>query len=142
MKIPFILIVLLNISNPAEENYSPEKKFEFEITNIQNKGGQVNIAVYDSESGWMDTPFKTKTLKTDKDAETVSFEVPYGTYAISVYQDVNGNGELDTNFMGIPKEPIAFGNNFKPFGKPKFKDAAINFNSQYQVQSLKLYNIL
>jgi uncharacterized protein (DUF2141 family) len=25
--------------------------------------------------------------------------------------DRNGNGELDTNFVGIPKEPWAFSNN-------------------------------
>ena len=31
---------------------------------------------------------------------------------------------MDTNFLGIPKEPIACSNNAKgSFGPPKFKDA-------------------
>ena len=34
--------------------------------------------------------------------------VPVGTYAIEVYQDLNSNGKMDTNFLGIPKEPYGF----------------------------------
>ena len=36
----------------------------------------------------------------------------------------NDNGKMDTNFLGIPKEPVAISNNAKgKFGPPKYKDA-------------------
>lgn len=50
---------------------------------------------------------------------------PPGRYAVSVYQDVNGNGRLDRNILGIPKEPAGASNNPKPhFGPPAFDECA------------------
>ncbi len=46
-----------------------------------------------------------------------------GKYAIMVYHDMNKNGILDTNFIGIPKEGIGASNKMK--GIPSFKKAAI-----------------
>ena len=44
-----------------------------------------------------------------------------GTYAIAVIQDLNGNGKLDRNFLGMPKEPLAFSVIREiPNGKPDF----------------------
>ena len=36
-----------------------------------------------------------------------------GTYAVSVFDDENSNGQLDTNFMGIPREGVGASNNTK-----------------------------
>lgn len=120
---------------------SNAQKLEVEISNIQKYGGTVYVALYDNPSDWIDHPVLTTSIETAKNSEVVTFEVPYGRYAISIYQDVKGNKKMDTNFMGIPKDPIAFGNNYKPFGKPKFDDAALDFNEDYQVQTIKLYKI-
>ena len=50
-------------------------------------------------------------------------DLPAGTYGIQVMQDVNGNGKLDSNMIGIPKEPWAFSNNAAGrFGPPTWKD--------------------
>ncbi|MFP2924046.1 DUF2141 domain-containing protein [Pyxidicoccus sp. 3LG] len=46
-----------------------------------------------------------------------------GTYAVSLFHDANGNGKLDTNFIGIPKEGYGFSNNVGARGKPKFDEA-------------------
>ncbi len=44
-----------------------------------------------------------------------------GTYGIRVMHDVNGNGKLDANLLGIPKEPWGFSNNAAgSFGPPKW----------------------
>ena len=37
-------------------------------------------------------------------------DLPPGEYAAVAFQDVNGNGILDKNFLGIPKEPYGFSN--------------------------------
>jgi uncharacterized protein (DUF2141 family) len=48
-----------------------------------------------------------------------------GEYAVAVFEDINGNGKLDTNFLGIPKEPVGTSRDAKGnFGPPKFVDAA------------------
>ena len=53
-------------------------------------------------------------------------EVPAGTWAVLAYQDENENGELDRNFIGIPKENYGFSRDAASrFGPPDFDDAAI-----------------
>ncbi len=50
--------------------------------------------------------------------------LPPGEYAIRIMHDVNGNDELDANFVGAPTEPYAFSNNAKGmFGPAKWEDA-------------------
>lgn len=44
-------------------------------------------------------------------ARYVFNSIPYGDYAAKPYHDKNGNKKLDTNFIGIPKEPYGFSNN-------------------------------
>ena len=47
-----------------------------------------------------------------------------GEYAIRVMHDLNGNDELDANFVGLPTEPYGFSNNAKGrFGPAQWKDA-------------------
>lgn len=45
-----------------------------------------------------------------------------GEYAVAVFADVNGNGKLDSNFIGIPKEPVAVSRDAKgKFGPPQVR---------------------
>jgi len=47
-----------------------------------------------------------------------------GQYAIKVFHDENANGELDINFLGIPKESYGFSNHARGrFGPPPFAEA-------------------
>ena len=50
-------------------------------------------------------------------------------YKRQAFHDVNENGKMDTNFIGIPKEPIGISNNAKGFmGPPKFNNAKFLLN--------------
>ena len=54
---------------------------------------------------------------------TYSVVVPPGEWAIAITQDLNENDLVDRNFVGIPTEPFALSNNFKPrFKIPVFDD--------------------
>ena len=56
--------------------------------------------------------------------------VPFGTYAVSVHHDENGNEELDTTFLGIPREGLGASNDATGFmGPPKFDAAAFSIAS-------------
>ena len=47
-----------------------------------------------------------------------------GTYALKIFQDLNGDRVLNRGLFGIPKEPIGFGNDAEPKGGPPDFDAA------------------
>ncbi len=68
---------------------------------------------------------RSNIVKVTSNPQTLTFtDVPPGTYAIGVVQDVNANGKLDTKMFGIPAEPVGVSNNAKGrFGPPKFDDA-------------------
>ncbi|MCB9169217.1 MAG: DUF2141 domain-containing protein [Flavobacteriales bacterium] len=54
---------------------------------------------------------------------------PAGTYAVKVFLDVNGNGVLDKNELGIPQEPVGFSNDaIGRMGPASFKDASFAFD--------------
>lgn len=54
-------------------------------------------------------------------------DVPPGRYALNAFHDENGNGDLDTNVLGIPKEGYGFANDpTARFGPPSFEAAAVD----------------
>ncbi|WP_158043771.1 DUF2141 domain-containing protein [Skermanella pratensis] len=49
-----------------------------------------------------------------------------GRYGIAAIHDINGNGKLDSNLLGVPTEPFGFGNDAKVnFAPPDFADMAV-----------------
>ncbi len=51
------------------------------------------------------------------------FELTAGRYALSAFEDRNGNGFLDMGFFG-PKEPSGFWHAFTGHHKPRFDEVA------------------
>ena len=92
--------------------------------------GALYVWVFDKKDDWLSDRYRTRKAvdvadNLEGDKVTVELLLPAGEYALSVYQDVNGDGRLERNFMGIPKEPAGLSNNLRPkFGPPKYKDAA------------------
>ena len=87
--------------------------------------GQVRVAVYKTAEEWLKTPAYSTLLEAGEGAiEWRTPAMPYGIYAVAIYQDENRNGEHDHNALGVPKEPYGFSNNARGrFGPAKFKDA-------------------
>jgi uncharacterized protein (DUF2141 family) len=48
-------------------------------------------------------------------ASATFHDLPPGRYAIAAFQDINGNGALDTNLFGIPSEPYGLSNDASAF---------------------------
>lgn len=93
------------------------------------KQGKVFVYLYNKDDGFPTDPakaFKTITLSV-KESDTLfaKFEgIAPGDYAVAVMHDENDNGQIDTNWIGIPKEGLGVSNNAKGvMGPPKFKDA-------------------
>ena len=88
---------------------------DVEIQGIR-KGGILNLEISRSkeafESDGDDAGVAARsTERIGKGAYQRSFDIPPGTYAIKLHIDENENGNLDTNFLGIPKEQYGTSNN-------------------------------
>jgi uncharacterized protein (DUF2141 family) len=106
--------------------------------NVQVGKGSVFVSVWNDEKTFLKKPFTELSEKADGDTLVFLFVLPEGQYAISAYQDLNDNKKLDLGIFGIPKEPIGFGNNFRPkMSAPKFRDCAIDL-SQSMAEEIEL----
>lgn len=98
---------------------------------VQSDAGEVLLALYNEEKLFLRTSLKAvKTgasgRNADQQVRLVFRDLPPGRYALSGFHDLNGNGELDSNAMRMPTEPVGFSNGAQPrFGPPKFNAAAI-----------------
>ena len=118
-----------------------------EITGLKDASGDIYIAVYDSDDNWLgdETVMQQKVVIAEAlDGELVlsELQLPPGEYAFSIFYDVNNNGELDTNWIGIPKEPVAISNNARPkFGPPSYEDAVFTLGSEPVIQQIEIESI-
>lgn len=115
------------------------------LTNIKNTG-KINIAVYREGENFPNDKFLVTGQTGECTTSTCSFQfkdLPYGNYAIAIYQDVNANGKLDTGTFGIPSEPFAFSNNFRPkWGGPSYEKCKFDFAKDKQVVEIAIINSL
>jgi uncharacterized protein (DUF2141 family) len=66
-------------------------------------------------------------------------DIPAGAYAVAVFADLNGNGKLDSNFIGIPSEPTGASRDAASrFGPPKFKDAVFTVGNATVTQTIHI----
>ncbi|SDG83999.1 Uncharacterized conserved protein, DUF2141 family [Psychroflexus sediminis] len=93
------------------------------VEDIEENTGTIYLSLHDNAESFPSN--NEKALRTaqiekfDSTAEITFKNLKEGEYAISVFQDLNGNAKLDTNFIGIPKEPVGASKQTW-FGRPKF----------------------
>jgi len=101
------------------------------VTGLENENGHVPIAVSNSRENYEsnDSAFIGVKVKIEnKKAEYTFEELPFGEYAIKLFHDENMDGELDSNFLGIPTEDYGFSNNARgTFGPADYDDAKFLF---------------
>jgi len=140
----FYLLVFILCTRLALAQGDAGTTLRVELTGLQQVDGDLYIAVYDSDDTWLGetTVLDQKVVIAEaRDGELVSTELqlPPGEYALSIFYDSNANGELDTNFIGIPKEPVALSNNARPrFGPPKYEDAKFTLGSEPLTQRISM----
>ncbi len=105
------------------------------LKNISSSKGKMLLALFNKEEGFPGTPqkaFRILDVPASKPSITLTInQIPPGTYALAVFHDVNSDGELNTNFLGIPKEDYGFSNNARSkFRAPYFNEAAFSFSGQ------------
>ncbi|MEL6534053.1 MAG: DUF2141 domain-containing protein [Bacteroidota bacterium] len=106
--------------------------------------GQLLVTLYNKEEGFP-TEYKTgleiKTIPVgSKKKITVSFEnIPYGTYAVAVLHDEDGDAEMDYNWVGIPTEGWVCSNEvFPALRSPYFSESSFTFNTSRKTLTLEI----
>lgn len=75
------------------------------INKVYEKGGEIRIAVYDSEDNFRKKPVRAMKLPGVQGEMVIPIaDLPAGKYGIMLFHDMNGNEKLDSNLLGIPKE--------------------------------------
>lgn len=117
---------------------SAQNKLTVQVLGVTSDTGNIMVAVYDKEDGFLKKGkalVGTSTRAVSGTTELHINDLPEGQYALAIFHDENGNEELDTNWLGIPKEPIGFSNSkMKAFGPPGFKDCAFHIKADKEIQ--------
>jgi uncharacterized protein (DUF2141 family) len=107
---------------------------EVHVTAVAGGKGSVNVAVCDRERFLKQCAYTASAPATNGENVIAVPGVPKGTWAVLVYQDENGNGQLDRNLLGIPKENYGFSRDAAShFGPPAFEEAAIQVGDEATV---------
>ena len=113
LKLKFLVVFIFSVMGFS--SYGGDLVINFE--NLNSQGGNLLINVFNNSDGFPDEFEKSFTnrvieLTTGASTTTVRIEgLPAGDYGVAVVQDINKNLKLDTNFLGIPKEPVGFSRN-------------------------------
>lgn len=106
------------------------------IEEIEDKDGIIYLSLHDNADSFPSDDKKAvktgKIEKFDTTAEFIFSGLKEGDYAISIFQDLNGNEEMDTNMLGIPKEPVG-ASNMTSLGRPKFSKCKFNVSEDSTV---------
>lgn len=101
-----------------------EATLEIIVDGIKTEKGQIFVGVFTNADTFKSGvgAVAEELIPVDGDTVSVTFTgLESGIHAIKLFHDVNGNGDLDTNFVGIPTEPFGFSNNaVARFGPPNF----------------------
>ena len=140
-----LVAVLVFATLPASAASEPEcPGIHVDILNIKNSTGTIGCALFESPEGF---PFAFMRFAThiivlkiqDTKARCDFVDIPPGTYALGVIHDENMNGELDTNWLGIPTEGYGFSNEAKAtLSPPAFSAAAFSYEGQDMSLSIRL----
>lgn len=93
------------------------------------------VCLVKEKSEYLKECFKGASIKVDNTETKAVFEdVPEGDYAITIFHDKNSDGKLNTNLVGIPKEPYGFSNNpMALFGPPRYEKCLFNIDGDKTV---------
>jgi len=142
--IPLLLLLLLPLKTSVAL-MSPETadgKLHLRVEHIKQAEGWIWVGVYNSEENFL---IKEKAIIEGREVVTsgamniVVDHVKFGHCAVAVFHDINGNGEMDRNWIGIPVEPYAFSR--KPPSRwrlPRFHEVEFYFNARYPTLSMTL----
>ena len=106
-----------------------QNRLEVHVAGVKTSVGGIQVALVNTDSGFLksDVAYRLNTVKAQKGiTHVIMDDLPSEHYALAVVHDLNANEKLDTNWIGIPKEPMGFSNSrVKAFGPPGFEECRL-----------------
>lgn len=135
-KLPAKVLWLLSVMF-AQSVLAASHSIKVNIIGARASEGQVIGSLFSSKENYLKQPFldQLEPVNGNGAATCEFFEVPAGRYAVSVVYDEDMDGELDTGFLGIPKEKVGFSNNAKGrFGPPGFDKTSFELGEDVELK--------
>ena len=113
------------------KSYAEESNLKINLVNL-DKPGVLFISICRNAAGFessVENESEEESCindagKVDLQNHEINGILPHGEYAIAIFVDANGNGKMDKNFLGIPKEQYGFSNNVMGrMAAPSFEQA-------------------
>ncbi len=134
-KILFLIIFLLYSTSIFAEPLN----VTIEISEVLPNQGKIIMAIFNSKDGYKNNiPYKALTIDSTSATLLIDEVLPNGEYVISMFQDKNGNGKLDTYIFNIPKEPIGLTNYFKKGIPGPYKKLKMQVNEDKMIIKIKM----
>lgn len=128
----------------ANHAISQEVPFKFEIKNLRNSDGSIIVSVYKDAKSFDDGfPEFHQTLSKKENIENGTFRAQIslrpGVYGLVFLDDENGDGAMNNNLLGIPKEGFGFSNFYlSGFKKPKFTEFSFKLTENMETMQVRL----
>jgi len=138
-KVFFLSFCMLSTTNSQEAKPIQKSTLAIVVKDIQKqKRGKLYIAIQSSSSAANFPEEKgaiaKKIVSIKSRKQRIQFDLPKGDrYAVSIFQDHNGNGKLDVNFIGFPKEAYGLSNNPSKHLSPKFQRSSFSFDEAKEI---------
>jgi uncharacterized protein (DUF2141 family) len=130
-KYTLALFSSLMLASPA---YAETVALSIEVDGIKNSTGSLAAQVFNEDNWLSDSPTLTQVLPIPSNYKggplQIDIELEAGNYAFAVYHDVDGNGAMNKNFIGLPEEPVGLSNDHRPrFGPPRYNKAELTISA-------------
>lgn len=137
-------VVILLLTGFLFAGFNPGKgELTVVVTGLRNDVGVVRLSLYNQEDGFPSKPERAVlTRKTKINGGVARFRLAgltHGEYAVAVMHDENNNGDMDKNWIGIPKEGYGCSNDARgTLGPPDYEDARFRLQSGARSIQLKM----
>lgn len=125
-------LLATTFSGTANAKPSSNGDLKITITNLKSNSGNLVIAVYDNANAFNKGSEKVHSALsvkvTGKQMTVTLNNFPKGRYAVTAFQDINRNGDIDMKGQ-MPTEGYTYSKNVGAMKVPTFKDAEFTHNS-------------
>lgn len=123
--------------------YGQGAETQVRVFGIRSGNGNVVLTFFKNKEGFEKRQafkkmvFDKKTISSGH--LTLAFKIEPGVYGITLLDDENGNGKMDKNFIGMPKEGFGFSNFYmERWKRPTFDDFKVNLTAAENTVEVKV----
>jgi uncharacterized protein (DUF2141 family) len=138
-----VMGALLGTAPAAPAAPAGQAVLDITVRQLLPQQGELLVVLFDRAEGWPDSPgpaLPARRMKAEGETMTLKIDgLAPGRWAVMVLQDLNGNGRVDSNFIGLPKEPYGASNNRLPrLSPPVFEEALVDVGPQGAAVTIEL----